>query len=180
MAAAKPVRVSRTAALFTRGLGCVLRDSLQLRITTHEHWELTLVEEKTECGSPGKCSWHGISDEFHAELVERHGTGPWPDRDRHYTGMCGETRLRTYHATGQVGVRGSKTELRAALTENHTDRFGHLFDVTLWVCDHAGAITTHTFALSEDGRPFNCASQTPSDPPETLTFVKPAGARARN
>jgi len=170
----KPVRVSRTAALFTRGLGCVLRDNLNLSITTHEHWELTLVEEKTECGSPGECSWHGISDEFHATQVELHGTGPWPDRDRHYTGTCQEARTRTYRATGEVGVRGSKVELRAILAERHTDPFGSLFDVALWVRDDDGTIWTYTFALSGDGAPYNWAPQTPSDPPAAIAFGKPA------
>ena len=169
----KPVRVSRTATLFARGLGCVLRDNLDLRITTHEHWELTLVEEKTKCGSPGKCSWHGISDEFYAELLERHGTGPWPDRDRHYTGTCQETRARTYHVTGEVGVRGSKVELRAILTERLTDPCGSLFDVTLWVRDADSTIWTYAFALNYDGSPYGWAPQTPNDPPAAIAFGKP-------
>ncbi len=170
----KQVRVSRTAALFTRGLGCALRDNLKLSITTHEHWELTLAEEKTKCGSPGECSWHGISDEFRAKLVERHGTGPWPECDRHYTGECNSTRLRTYHVAGQVGVPGSMVELRAVLIERHTDPFGSLFDVALWVRDNASTIWTYTFALSDDGVPYNWVALTPSDPPAAIAFGKPA------
>lgn len=170
----KSVHVSGTIGLFTVGLSHILREHLlKDPITLREHWEFTQTSERSECGSPGKCSWHGKSDEFIAEQIAQHGTGPWPDCDRHYTGICYQTIYKTYTATGEVMVRGEKVDIRVYIEETYAESFGcSIYDVIIWLRTHEGVVTRGGFGLQDDGRPYVRDRDIPAEPPSDIAFAE--------
>ena len=166
--AKKTIRIPRTTARFVTGLAGILRDQLGLRVTEHEHWTFEQVADWEECGAKGKCSQHGYSERYQADLDKRGlqegtfnpvGNGP-----------CYQYDISVYLATGQARVDGKKVELRAHIKETHSDTLGDLCRVRIWVQNDGGEIQKGVYSLREDGRPYLTEELIPDYPPNRIVF----------
>lgn len=125
-----------------------------------------------ECGTPGECSIHGMSEKARQKILREHGSGPWSDYDRSHQPCPIDYHLCAYLARGRVKVGGQRVELRARIEQCDHAAWGELFAIRIWAQQLDGTIVSGEFSLFEDGRSFSAGKPEPTlaDLPRRLAF----------
>ena len=186
----KTIRIPRTTAVFVTGLGRILREEFGFKIVEHEHWTFKHVGEWTECGSPGECPVHGISDKsFELALREAEKHDPTPcevnwhiyHRAENSFVPCYAFRRNAYIGAGQARRAGlgnpvglPKLDLRVRIQQDYWEIGSTLHQIQIWIREEDGNIQKGEFGLLEDGRPYRTVKELPDGPPRKIAFWRSA------
>ena len=168
------IRIPRTTAMFIYGLAQILREELNLPICQHEHWTLQHVAQWEDCGQPGECSDHGISEKHHRQIHKASADGDLHHNRALEVSWCYPYITDVYVGSGLVSITcrvgENKVKLRTRITRLHSDALGTIYDAEVWALKPDGEIVCGRFNLYNDGKVSRSDEGCSPHPPSRLAF----------